>query len=432
MIEQSSIIPKHTSSKDIRMFYKDLQSHKLVNLGRQLRGPVLVRVDMNLPASHGRIEEDALRMRVYAHVLEMYSEYSGIVVATHQGRKGDDDFTPLSPHFRSLRKLLPRDVDLDFAHHRSVFTEQTRNKIGRLSRRQVLLLDNMRYFDEERTWKPATSSYIPFFKGVVKTCINDSMPTWHREDSSMMCLPYVAPTFIGLRSAYELRVLHDIISSTEPKALVMGGSKLQKVSDLAMIARRNVEIYSGGLAGQLIAKAQGWKLGPSNDSFLENKFTASEYEDAKALAGMSDSRGTPVVHHPVDFVLEEDGERENVRIEDLEGKTGLIKDIGEETMESYAESLQDRPIRVRAGPLGVYEENFTNGLELTKRISGDGLVFLGGDTSQELNEGGLLGHIEDSGGTICVSGGSFLHGWAGGSFPSVELIMSGLLTATTG
>ena len=80
-------------------------------------------------------------------------------------------------------------------------------------------------------------------------------------------------------------------------------------------------------------------------------------------------------------------------------------------------------MRVRAGPLGVYEEGYTNGLELTKRISGDGLIFLGGDTSQELNEGGLLGHIEDSGGTICVSGGSFLHGWAGGLFPSLELLL---------
>lgn len=409
------------------MFYRDVQPHKLVNLGQQLKGPVLARVDMNLPASHGMIEEDALRMRVYAHVLEMYSEYAGLVVITHQGRKGDDDFTSLNPHMRSLRKLLPRDVELDFVPHENVFSRQTRERISKLGRRQVLLLDNMRYFDEEKKWDPGTSSYVPFFKGAVRTCINDSMPTWHREDSSLMCLPYIAPTFIGLRSGYELRVLHDIITNKEPKALVMGGAKLQKVSDLAMIARRDVEIYSGGLSGQLIARARGWKLGEANDSFLDNRFTAAEYGDAKGLAEMRDSRGKAVVHHPVDFVVEKDGARENVRLEDMTESQGVIKDIGEETMESYAESLQERPIRVRAGPLGVYEENYTNGLELTKRISGDGLVFLGGDTSQELNEGGLLGHIEDAGGTICVSGGSFLHGWAGGSFPSVELILNGEL-----
>ncbi len=192
-----------------------------------------------------------------------------------------------------------------------------------------------------------------------------------------------------------------------------------------MIAKRGVEIYCGGLAGQLIAKARGWKLGDGNDKFLLARFTATEYEDAKALANLTDAVGNPIVQHPVDFVVEDHGEREDVKISELERRRGIIKDIGEETMESYAESLQERPVRVRAGPLGVYEENYWNGLELTKRISGDGLVFLGGDTSQELNEGGLLGHIEDAGGTICVSGGSFLHGWAGGSFPSVELVLNG-------
>lgn len=407
------------------MYYRDIQAHKLVNLGRQLRGPVLVRIDMNLPASHGRVEGDALRMRVYAHVLEMYAEYGGLVVVTHQGRKGDDDFTSLAPHARSLRKLLPRDIDLDFVPHENVFTTQTRERIRSLGRRQVLLLDNFRYFDEEKKWDPTNSTYVPFFSGVIETCVNDSMPTWHRQESSLMCLPYIARTFIGLRSAHELRVLHDIMNNREPKALVMGGAKLQKVSDLSMIAKRGVEIYSGGLAGQLIARANGWKLGETNDRFLEGKFTPEEYEDAKKLTRLSDGRGNPFVHYPVDFVVEQNGSRGNVRIEDLANTPGIIKDIGEETMESYAEALQERPIRVRAGPLGVYEENFMNGLELTKRISGDGLIFLGGDTSQELNEGGLLGHIEDAGGTVCISGGSFLHGWAGGSFPSIELLLNG-------
>jgi phosphoglycerate kinase len=405
------------------MYAEELQSHRLVNLDRQLKGPTLVRVDMNLPASRGRIEKDALRMRIYAHVLEMYSEYSGLVVMSHQGRIGDDDFTSLAPHTRLLRKLLPTDVQVDFISHEDVFSDGTKEKMRGLKRRQILLLDNMRYFDEEKKWEPVTSAYVPFFKGVIRTCVNDSMPTWHRADSSLMCLPNVAPTYVGLRSSYELRILRDIIRSKEPKALVMGGSKLQKVSDLKKIARTGVEIFTGGLAGQLIAKARGYDLGEANDNYLADRFTAAEYEDARVLSAMSLEDGGLPVHHPVDFVVELNGSRENVHLNELSKHPGTIKDIGEETMESYAEALQESPIRVRAGPLGVYEEGYQNGLELTKRISGDGLIFLGGDTSQELNEAGLLGHIEDAGGSICVSGGSFLHGWAGGSFPSVDLLI---------
>jgi len=405
------------------MYAEELQRHKLVNLARQLKGPTLVRVDINLPASHERIEEDALRMRVYAHVLEMYSEYSGLVVMSHQGRKGDDDFTSLGPHMRSLRKLLPRDVEIDMVPYQNVFSEETREKVSGLKRRQIVLLDNMRYFEEEKKWDFSGSAYVPFFKNAIKTCVNDSMPTWHREDSSLMCLPYIAPTYVGLRSAYELRTLHNVMRDGGEKALVIGGAKLQKISDIIRIARSGVEVYAGGLVGQLLARADGRSLGDVNDKYLEKAFTPAEYEDAKALNALRSGRGERSVRYPVDFVVEENGSRENIRIEDLPGRSGMIKDIGEETMESYAESLQESPIRVRAGPLGVYEENYQNGLELTKRISGDGLIFLGGDTSQELNEAGLLGHIEDAGGSICVSGGSFLHGWAGGSFPSVDLLL---------
>jgi phosphoglycerate kinase len=405
------------------VYAEDLQRYKLVNLGRQLKGPTLVRVDINLPASHERIEEDALRMRVYGHILEMYSEYSGLVVMSHQGRKGDDDFTSLGPHMRSLRKLLPRDVSVDFVPHENVFSHETKEKIRGLKRRQILLLDNMRNFEEEKTWDLSTSTFVPFFKGAINTCVNDSMPTWHRTDSSLMCLPYIAPTFIGLRSAYELRILNSVRGDPGAKALVIGGAKLQKVNDLTKIARNGVEIYAGGLVGQLLARADGHDLGAANNRFLEGIFTASEYEDAKSLNALRRPNGQSVVRYPVDFVVELNGSRENVHMDVLPNTDGTIKDIGEETMESYAESLQESPTRVRAGPLGVYEENFQNGLELTKRISGDGLIFLGGDTSQELNEGGLLGHIEDSGGRICVSGGSFLHGWAGGSFPSVDLLL---------
>jgi phosphoglycerate kinase len=240
-----------------------------------------------------------------------------------------------------------------------------------------------------------------------------------------MCQPHIAPTYIGLRSTYELKILQEVADSEDSKALVMGGAKLQKVTDLLKIAKNGVEIFTGGLPGQLVARAKGYDLGEANNSFLAKKFNEKEFDDARKLVAVGDSHDRKLpVEHPTDFVVEEKGARRNVGLDELPNTKGIIKDIGEETVENYAELLQDTSLRVRAGPLGVYEEDYQNGLELTKRIGGDGLVFLGGDTSQEVNEGGLLGHIEDSGGRICVSGGAFLHGWAGSGFPSIDLLLS--------
>lgn len=401
-----------------------LQPYKLVNLGRQLKTPVLVRVDINLPASKGQIEEDALRMRVYAHVLEMYSDYAGLVVMSHQGRKGGDDFTSFAPHCEVLRKLLPQDMMCEFVPYDKIFTEETKNKIKSLKRRQMILLDNMRYFEEEKKWNAEANSYVPFFKGVIQSCVNDSIPTWHREDSSLMCLPYIARTWIGLRSSYELRILQEVVNSKEPKALIMGGAKIQKVNDLMKIAAMGVDIFTGGLPGQVIAKSRGYDLGEANNKFLAKKFSSEDFGEAKKLDSLLEGHGNHGLRHPIDFVVEDGGVRKIVRLEDLPKTKGEIRDIGPETLETYASALQEKPLRIRAGPLGVYERGYQNGLELTKRISGDGLIFLGGDTSQELNAGGLLGHIEDSGGRICISGGSFLHGWAGGRFPAIEALLS--------
>jgi phosphoglycerate kinase len=401
-----------------------LQPYKLVNLGRQLKTPVLVRVDINLPASHGQIEEDALRMRVYGHVLEMYSDYAGLVVMSHQGRKGGDDFTSFAPHCETLRKLLPKDMAVEFVLHDKIFTEETKTRIRNLKRRQIILLDNMRYFEEEKKWNAESNTYVPFFKGLIQSCVNDSIPTWHREDSSLMCLPYIAPTWIGLRSSYELRILQEVINSKEPKALIMGGAKIQKVADLMKIAQMGVDIFTGGLPGQVIAKSRGYDLGEANNKFLAKKFSAEDFGEAKRLDSLLEGHSDHGLRHPIDFVVVDDGVSKNVKLEDLPKTKGEIRDIGPETLETYASALQEKPLRIRAGPLGVYEQGFQNGLELTKRISGDGLIFLGGDTSQELNAGGLLGHIEDSGGRICISGGSFLHGWAGGRFPPIDALMS--------
>ena len=406
-------------------YYSQLRPYKLLNLSRQLKTPALVRVDINLPASGGRIEEDALRMRVYAHVLELYSDYAGLVVMSHQGRKGEGDFTSFRPHLRALKRILPRDIPVDFVPYENIFTNETKERIRKLKRREIILLDNMRYFDEEKEWNRDTSTYVTFFKGLTSTCVNDSIPTWHRVDSSVMCQPYIAPTFVGLRSTYELKILQEVADSKDTRALVMGGAKLQKITDLLKIAKSGVEIFTGGLPGQLVARAKGYDLGEANNGFLARKFNEKEFEDARKLVAMGEDKSRKLpLEHPMDFTVEEKGETRNETLDELPKSKGVIKDIGDGTVERYAELLQDTSLRIRAGPLGVYEEDFQNGLELTKRIGGDGLVFLGGDTSQEVNEGGLLGHIEDSGGRICVSGGSFLHGWAGSEFPSIDSLLS--------
>ncbi len=394
-------------------YLKHLRNHTLVNLDAQLKGPTLVRTDINLPVVEGHVASDALRLRVYSHMLELYAERSGLVVMAHQGRKGDDDFLPLKEH-ASLLGSLVREATIEFIPHDAIFSDETKRRIAGVKRGEIILLDNVRYFDFEKKFELDSCPYQSLFEGSIATCVNDAMPAWHRADSSMMVLPHIATTFVGLRSAYELEIVEGIMGNGQNKALISGGKKLQKVTDLQRIFASGVDGFTGGLVGQLIARVRGHDLGKANNDFIEAKFDEKELEDARLIASLQN------VEHPCDFTVLENGEKRNVELKDLRACDGQIVDIGEGTVERWARRLEAKEIRIRAGPLGVYEKGYVNGVELTKRIAGSGLVFLGGDTSQEVVESGLESHIIDAGGKLLVSGGAALHRLAGGGYPPLD------------
>ncbi len=398
-------------------YLQQVKEHRAINLYSQLRGPVLVRVDINLPVANGKIAEDTLRLQVYGNVLELYSQYAGIVVMAHQGRSGDDDFTSLKEHHRMLLGMLPRNVDVEFVPKDSVFTQETKKKISELKSGQIMLLDNVRYFDFEKKFDAADCPYIDFFKGAVKTCINDSIPTWHRADASMVALPHIAKTLLGLPSMRELQILEGIRESKEKKALISGGKKPEKAANLKAIHNDGVDGFTGGVVGQAIARARGHDLGKVNNDFIQHAYDLEGFKEVKTIASL------PNVMHPVDFTVVENGEAKNIELNDLKSSNGRIVDIGAGTVEKYAILLEEKEIRIRAGPLGRYEEGFSNGIELTKRIAGNGLVFLGGNTSQEVIESGLASHIRSAGGEILISGGSAIHRLADGTYPSLDEIL---------
>ena len=130
-------------------YYQATKDYRLTNLASQLKTPTLVRIDINIPVINGKVVEDSFRLKAYASVLELMTEYAGLVVMSHQGRPGNPDFISLKQHWIILRKLLPTDIDIEFIPANKVFTEETRRKIKELNEREIILLDNTRMFKEE-------------------------------------------------------------------------------------------------------------------------------------------------------------------------------------------------------------------------------------------------------------------------------------------
>lgn len=403
-------------------YYSETKSFWLTNLYSQLKTPTLMRIDINVPVVNGRIMEDNPRLEVYGNILALMSEYAGLVVMSHQGRRGRPDFISLKQHARVMEKILPTRVEIEYIPFENMFTKETRDKISKLEKRQIILFDNIRKMDEEMSFNHKTSGFITFFKGLVKCAVNDAMPTWHRATTSLMALPYIAETYVGLRAIRELKILKDTLEEIEKNsvAICIGGAKIGKVEKYLPRLCEIAELYTGGLPGQLVAIAYGYDLGEKNNRFLKEKFKKETFELIKELTRKYK------IKHPVDFIVSENFEDKTLSLEEMPYSNGIIKDIGPATVEVYAEGQQSKTVRIRGGPLGVYEEGYGNGAELTRRIAGPGLVFLGGDTASEITMYGLDKVIESVGGSICLSGGAFLHGLVGEKYPSIDILIKKL------
>jgi len=106
---------------------------------------VFLRVDMNCP-----IDPDTLEISGTKRIEEIVETINSlnnakIVIASHQGRVGNKDYTSMEKHAEVLEKLLNRKV----TYVNDVIGSAAQNEIKKLNDGEILLLDNLRLCAEE-------------------------------------------------------------------------------------------------------------------------------------------------------------------------------------------------------------------------------------------------------------------------------------------
>ena len=424
--------------------FKNIHSHIDRN-----PGPIAVRFDINSPVTKtGRIllknGDVNLRLEENGYLIRVYSRLGPLVLMAHQGRKNpphkkpDKDYVNLLDHHRILSEVSG--IRIHFVEHSQgedweEYSKNVEKHLKTLNQGEAVLMDNVRIWDFEKEFNPGTCPYIPFFEDIGLTgFINDGLPLWHREDSSLMFGRHVAPTYIGHISIKELRVQHQILNDDSRKVIIIGGKK-PKFEAIPNLAEK-MDIFTGGVTGILTAQLSGHDVGPENERLLNETFTGLEREIREYETIVDDYR----VEHPVDFVVSQRwnlsySNRFNVSVEDLtkpDYEDYGIFDIGCETVKRYAEKINTGSYewKIRAGSDGVYEESFDNGKKLVEHLLGSGFVAIGGDTIEELQRYELCKPIIYSDGIVLLGGGSHLEGFAGLPYPSIEdLIKNGCARA---
>jgi len=376
----------------------------------------LIRVDFNVPLNDSFEVTDDTRIVAALPTIKKVIEGGGaVVLMSHLGRpkNGPEDKFSLRHILPTLSKHLGKEVK--FAD--DCVSDEAFNMSSHLEPGEVMLLENLRFYPEEKKGDVDFAKKLSFHGGAY---INDAFGTAHRAHASTTVVAqFMSHKMFGYLMNAEVengtRVLNE---AAHPYTAIIGGakvsSKIEVISNL--LEKINYLIIGGGMAYTFI-KAQGGQIGSSlvEDDYLDT---------AKEILKAAESKGVKVLL-PEDSVIADgfsnDAERKTVASHDIpSGWMGL--DVGPKAIESYRNAIGESKTILWNGPLGVFEfSNFAAGTKALGEMIAESDAYSlvgGGDSVAAVKKFGLGDRVS----YVSTGGGALLELLEGKTLPGVAAI----------
>ncbi|HKZ45251.1 MAG TPA: phosphoglycerate kinase [archaeon] len=382
---------------------------------------VLIRVDINVPYDAAtKTIKDSDRLREHAKTIKELSDKGArVVVLAHQGRKGDPDFIHLDQHAKLLEKHVGRKVQFIA----DVAGERAQKKIESLSPKDILLLDNVRFLDDESEEKSpeehADSQIVLELSPLADIFVNDAFSASHRSHASVVGFTETLPSYAGRVMEKELVSCEKALNPKRPNIFIFGGAKpddciaiMENMLDGKMLDTA----LTCGTVGELFLIAKGINLG-GKMKFYEEKDFMKLVPQAKQLLEKYGSE----IEIPVDVAIDENG-RQEISTEELPVESAIL-DIGTKTAKKYADIIKDAKTIVVKGPAGAYEkQGFDVGTKLMLEAISSSKAFSligGGDTLVAIEK---IGMNKNKFSYISLGGGALITYLSGKPMPGVEVL----------
>jgi phosphoglycerate kinase len=202
--------------------------------------------------------------------------------------------------------------------------------------------------------------------------------------------------------------------------MIVGGTKVTDVVDVMEAIGGKVDTFcTGGIAGELFLRAAGHEVGYDVDG--TDLFDDQWAENHGTIEALVEARGDGI-RLATDLAYEDDdGERAEVAVADVEEKTRAFLDVGRETVADYGSVIRDSEAVFVKGALGVFEdERFSRGTVGVLEAIADTDCFSvvgGGDTSRAIE---LYGLDEADFSHVSIAGGAYIRALTGAPLVAVE------------
>src|SRR5271156_3383654 len=370
---------------------------------------VFLRVDYNVPLEEhdGKmLITDATRIVETLPTLKLLSEKGGkLILTAHMGRpKGKREATmSLRPVADRLHELLARPV----AFVDDCIGEKVEKTAGALKEGDILLLENVRYYNEEEKNDPAFAEKLA---KVADVYVNDAFGAAHRAHASTEGVARIVAKrggkcAAGLLMERELKFLGDELENpARPFVVILGGAKVSdKIKVIDRLLEKANTILIGGAMAYTFKLAHGEKTGKSLVE-PEHKQTALNAEAKAKKLGVNFQLPTDtVIATPVDTGKLNKKGKPVYDLTNIRTVTGDIPDdaegfsIGAETAANYAKIIQGAKTILWNGPMGMFEnKQFAAGTNAVAQAvvdatqkNGAKSIIGGGDSVKAINKAKL-------------------------------------------
>jgi len=358
---------------------------------------------MNCPIDPETMEiSGTKRIEEATETIEALSD-AKVVVASHQGRVGNKDYTGMEKHGKVLERLLKKDIK----YVQDVIGSAAQNEIKNLKNGEVLLLDNLRLCAEENyEFSPSDAAKTIMVQRLAKLfdlCVLDSFPSAHRSHPSIVGFPKVLPACAGRIVEREVRKLDEIMTVAKaPHVVVLGGAKvLDRLEAIKLLIKngRADHVLLTGLIGNVFMRAQGR---------IKSALGIKREEEIVAKAHSLIGEYPDVFSTPVDVAVDKDGSRVEVDVRDV-NKGDLVYDLGPKTIEHYNKIISGAGTVFISGPPGFFEkEQFSYGTKALLEGVANSMattIVSGGHLTSALKRYGLIekiNHISTAGGALVL------------------------------
>ncbi|NOT66071.1 MAG: phosphoglycerate kinase [Methylotenera sp.] len=372
---------------------------------------VLIRADLNVPVSNGKVTSDARITASMATIEHAIKAGAKVMVTSHLGRPEEGVYSvenSLKPVVDVISAKLGKPVRL---------VKDWVDGGFEVAAGELVVLENCRFNKGE---KKSTDELSHKYANLCDIFVMDAFGTAHRAEASTHGVAKFAPVAAaGILLVNELEALTKaLLSPARPMVAIVGGSKVStKLTVLESLSEKVDQMVVGGGIANTFLKAAGNEVGKSlcEDDLvpvartLMDKMTqrgATIPIAVDVVCGKKFDANEPAVKKDV----------ADVAIDDM------IFDIGTKSANQIAEIIKNAGTVVWNGPVGVFEfDQFGEGTKTIALAIANTKAFTlagGGDTIAAIQKYG----IEDKIDYISTAGGAFLEFLEGKKLPAVEIL----------